>query len=118
MPASTNEMTIAGPANCAAACPVITKIPAPMMPPIPKVTRLIGPRARFRQCSPVSPDSLISVSTDFVANNGLAIQLLLPGAALRAITPNLSYNSVVGPDRCPLQENLTILRTQPGVPLR
>src|SRR5580704_14459509 len=60
---------MAGPANCAAACPVMTKMPAPMTAPTPRVSRLIGPRARRRQFSPVSSDSFISVSTDMVANS-------------------------------------------------
>src|SRR5215472_4289818 len=45
---------MAGPAYSAAAEPVKTKIPAPMTAPIPSVTRLMGPRARFSECSPVS----------------------------------------------------------------
>ena len=36
-----NESRIAGPANCAAAWPVITKIPAPMIAPMPSVRRLM-----------------------------------------------------------------------------
>src|ERR1700692_1992757 len=65
---------IDGPAYSAAADPVITKMPAPMMAPIPSVTRFTGPRARFRLCSPVCPASCISVVIDFVANNGLPMQ--------------------------------------------
>src|SRR6266403_6342891 len=68
---------IAGPAYRAAADPVSTKIPAPMMAPIPSVTRLIGPNARLRLCSPVSAASLIKLSSGFVANKGLPMQLLL-----------------------------------------
>src|SRR5260221_1376680 len=68
---------MAGPAYSAAAEPVNTKIPAPMTAPIPSVTRLIGPSARFKLCSLVSPASLISTSSDFVANKGLPMQLLL-----------------------------------------
>src|ERR1700747_669686 len=65
------------PASSKAADPVNTKMPAPMMAPIPSVTRFIGPRARFRLCSPVSDASFIKVSRDFVANKGLPMQLLL-----------------------------------------
>src|SRR6266481_388713 len=73
------ESMIAGPAYNEAAEPVSTKIPAPMMAPIPRVTRFIGPSARFRLCSPVSPASFINVSSDLVANKGLPMQLLLWG---------------------------------------
>src|SRR5467141_97795 len=58
-------------------------MPAPMMAPIPRVTRFTGPRARFRLCSPVSPASFISVSSDLVANKGLPMQLLLLGGSPR-----------------------------------
>src|SRR6266852_1183077 len=68
---------IAGPAYSDAAEPVSTKMPAPMIAPIPSVTRFTGPRARFRLCSPVSPASFNSESIDFVANKGLPMQLLL-----------------------------------------
>src|SRR6266567_9001138 len=44
-------ITTPGPANCAAAWPVKTKMPAPMMAPIPRVIRWNGPSARL---SPVS----------------------------------------------------------------
>src|SRR5580693_8778412 len=70
---------IDGPAYSDAAEPVITKMPAPMIAPMPKVTRFTGPSARFRLCSPVSLDSSISMVIDFVANKGLPMQLLLLG---------------------------------------
>src|SRR5712691_5421617 len=70
---------LAGPAYSAAGDPVSAKIPAPIMAPIPSVTRFTGPRARLRLCSPVSSASFISVSSDFVANKGLPMQLLLYG---------------------------------------
>src|SRR5439155_22157943 len=72
---------IDGPAYNDAAEPVSTKMPAPMMAPIPRVTRFTGPSARFRLCSPVSEASFISVSSDLVANKGLPMQLLLWGTA-------------------------------------
>src|SRR3954471_8043026 len=62
------ESMIAGPAYCAAAAPVRTKMPAPMMAPIPNVTRFTGPKARFRLCSPTSLASRISMSRGLVAN--------------------------------------------------
>src|SRR5213082_4089157 len=60
---------------------LMTKIPAPMMAPIPSVTKLRGPRARLRLCSPDSLASFISVSIGFVANKGLPMQLLLSQSA-------------------------------------
>ena len=39
MAASTNEMTMAGPAFVAACWPVSTKMPVPMMTPTPKNVR-------------------------------------------------------------------------------
>src|SRR5881397_3763741 len=48
MPASTNASTTAGPAFCAATVPVSTKMPVPMMAPIPSMVRLSAPRARLR----------------------------------------------------------------------
>src|SRR5713226_7623787 len=91
---------IAGPAYRAAAAPVSTKMPAPMMAPIPSVTRLTGPRALLRLCSPVSAASFISVLIDFVANKGLPMQLLLPG-----MPTNLVVNIVGAQQAAPLQEN-------------
>ena len=46
MPAMIIESTSAGPANCAAAVPVMTKMPAPMIAPTPSVVRLNGPSVR------------------------------------------------------------------------
>ena len=43
---------IAGPASSAAARPVMTKMPAPMMQPTPKAVSEIGPEARRRRFSP------------------------------------------------------------------
>ena len=44
-PASTNEITTAGPAYCAAAVPVVTKMPAPTTLAMPSVVRLNAPIA-------------------------------------------------------------------------
>src|SRR5436305_11328257 len=52
----------------------MTKIPVPMIAPIPSAIRLLGPKARFKLCSPVSCESLRMVSIDLVANR-LAIRL-------------------------------------------
>src|SRR5262249_8362064 len=46
MPPRTNDTMIAGPALAAAAWPVSTKMPAPMMAAIPSVTRLMAERQR------------------------------------------------------------------------
>src|SRR2546428_10886401 len=58
----------AGPAYCAAAWPVSTKIPAPMMAPMPSVIRLSGVSARFSWCSPASLASARKVEMDLVAH--------------------------------------------------
>src|SRR3954466_13913305 len=69
---------MAGPPNCAAAAPVSTKMPAPMIAPIPSVTRLVAPSARLRLCSPASDASTISASSGFVAKR-FAIQFFSLG---------------------------------------
>src|SRR5579863_4392738 len=76
-PARIYDSMMAGPAYSAAADPVSTKIPAPMIAPIPSDTRLTGPNARFSPCSPVSEASFNKASMGFVANNGFPIHLLL-----------------------------------------
>src|SRR6266852_3343871 len=78
---------IAGPAYSDAAEPVSTKMPAPMIAPMPSVTRFTGPSARFRLCSPVSAASFTSESIDFVANKGLPMQLLLYPVLLYFLNP-------------------------------
>src|SRR5262249_24225034 len=102
---------IAGPAYCAAADPVKTKMPAPMIAPIPKVTRLIGPSARFRLCSPDSPASFVSTSSDFVANKGLPMQLLLRWKIEFRVylkSANLDVAYCRGDGRCALQQNFCL----------
>src|SRR5882762_1790161 len=68
MPTSAIEIGTAGPACSAAAWPVSTKIPAPMMAPMPSVIRLSGVSARFSWCSPASLASARSVAIDLVAH--------------------------------------------------
>jgi hypothetical protein len=58
----------AGPAWSAAAWPVRTKMPAPMMAPMPRVVRFSGPRDRFSECSPTSSACARSAATDLVAH--------------------------------------------------
>src|ERR1017187_8775042 len=59
------EYTMAGPVYCAAVVPVSTKMPAPMMAPIPKVIRFTGPSTRLSECSPTCPASSRSVLSGF-----------------------------------------------------
>ncbi|MNR00962.1 hypothetical protein D3C85_1167530 [compost metagenome] len=59
-------MVIAGPALLAAAEPVMENSPAPIMAPMPKATRLTGPRVLFRVPSPLSAASFVSKSIDFL----------------------------------------------------
>src|SRR5687768_7131951 len=64
MPATMNASTMAGPAYCAAALPVSTKIPVPMIAPMPSATRLTDPRVRLRVCVPSLDASACSSSID------------------------------------------------------
>src|SRR5678816_1726027 len=57
---------MAGPAYCAAAVPVRTKMPAPMIAPMPRRVRLRAPSDRLRECSPSSDASLWRNSTLFL----------------------------------------------------
>src|SRR5436309_16130477 len=68
MPTSAIEIGTAGPACSAAAWPVSTKMPAPMMAPMPSVMRLSGPSARFSWCSPAASASARRVAMDLVAH--------------------------------------------------
>ena len=61
-----NDNTTAGPAKFAAALPVITKMPAPMMAPMPRLIRLNGPSERFRS---LWSNSCWICATDFFANS-------------------------------------------------
>src|SRR4026207_982139 len=63
MPANTKESTTAGPALSAATVPVRTKMPVPMMAPMPSRVRLSGPSTRFRLWSPAA--WACSTATDF-----------------------------------------------------
>ena len=45
----TNDSITPGPAKFAAALPVMTKMPAPMMQPIPSRTRFTAPSERFNE---------------------------------------------------------------------
>src|SRR5215212_9444947 len=46
-----NEITTPGPAYVAAAWPVITKMPAPMIAPMPSAISCQGPRVRCSSCA-------------------------------------------------------------------
>jgi hypothetical protein len=83
-PASTNEITIAGP-DSAIASPMITKIPVPMIAPIPRAVRSSAPTERLRRVpSAVSR----SCSVGFVANG--------PGRAVVAPAPAYPGDSRLG----------------------
>ena len=58
---------MAGPAFAAAACPVRTKIPVPMIAPTPSETSCAGPSTRFNVPSPGPICSASICSMDFVA---------------------------------------------------
>src|SRR5215210_2857193 len=63
-----NDSMTAGPECSAAARPVRTKMPAPMMAPMPSMVRFRAPRARFSERSPVASASARSAVTDLVAH--------------------------------------------------
>src|SRR5262249_54868836 len=71
MPAMTNDRATAGPALAAAARPVRTKMPVPMMAPIPSMTRSSAVSERLSPC-PCSA-SARSSSTDLVAKSRFPI---------------------------------------------
>ena len=75
-PQKRKETTIAGPAAVAAAWPVRTKIPAPIIAPIPSVIKFTGPSARRRECSPLSFASSRITSKGLVASS--ALPMLFP----------------------------------------
>ena len=62
----TNDSRMPGPAYCAAARPVSTKMPAPMMSPMPSITRRPGPSTRFSECAWAPEASAASDSIDLV----------------------------------------------------
>src|SRR5260221_2621679 len=65
-----NPSVTDGPALLAAAAAVRTKRPAPMMAPMPSMTRSAGPSVRLRPCA--ASASARSWSTDLVAKSGLS----------------------------------------------
>src|SRR5262245_24322551 len=56
------ENSTAGPACWAAAVPAITKMPAPMISPMPNMVRCTGPSARC-SCGSASPSAIPSSAT-------------------------------------------------------
>jgi hypothetical protein len=72
MPASTNDREMAGPALVAAAMPVSTKMPVPMMTPMPKTVRSRADRSFLSWCSGSSV-SRIDCSTDLVRRTPIRI---------------------------------------------
>jgi hypothetical protein len=117
-PATTNEITMAGPANWAAATPVSVKMPVPIMAPIPSVTRLIGPSERRSVCSPVAVASAMIMLSGFLAKSWLAIRLpprlVLPLPLVPACCPSIT----ISPLLVYLSEQMTsirITRSPPGI---
>src|SRR6478672_9505678 len=64
-----NEYTTAGPAYCAAADPVSTKMPAPMIAPMPSRVRFSAPRLRFSVSLPSAPASCCRMAMLLSANS-------------------------------------------------
>ena len=59
---------MAGPEFCAATDPVRTKMPVPMMAPIPSAIRFVAPSARLRVCSPTSSTSSLIMLRGFLTS--------------------------------------------------
>jgi hypothetical protein len=70
MPAATKDSATAGPALVAAAMPVSTKIPVPMITPMPKTVRSQAERSFLSWCSDSSV-SLIDSWIDFVRSRSM-----------------------------------------------
>src|SRR3954449_12160155 len=63
-----NDSTTAGPEWRAAARPVSTKMPAPMIAPMPSMVRFVALSARLSERSPTASASARSAVTDLVAH--------------------------------------------------
>src|SRR5207244_4920917 len=85
MPASTMESGTAGPAYSAAATPVSTKIPAPMIAPTPSAVRWSGPRVRLSERSDSTSASARSTAMDLVANRVMPPICAFPGHGRTAL---------------------------------
>src|SRR6266571_2869074 len=85
MPATVYDSISAGPPTLCAAAPVATKMPAPMMAPMPRLVSWIGPSTRRRRCSPFISSSRIS--------RGFLVNRLLMSPAV--------YNEVGQAEACP-----------------
>ena len=82
MPATTNESVSAGPARVAEATPVRTKMPVPMIAPMPIAVSAHGPSDRLRPPSSFAPSARIRAS-GFTRCNSMC-----PGYRPRPATPS------------------------------
>src|SRR4051812_35416850 len=80
MAATMNDSGTAGPAWSAAASPVRTKMPAPMMAPMPSMVRFVAVRARLSDRSLVASASARRDATDLVA------QRFIGGSLVRSVS--------------------------------
>src|SRR6187455_1710252 len=80
-------MTMPGPAFAAAAWPVSTKMPVPMIAPMPSAMRFIGPRTRRSPCVPAADSRRAEMG--FVRNSDMAGSLSAP--ANRDLFPDLRH---------------------------
>ena len=70
---------MAGPALAAAACPVRTKMPVPMMAPTPSMMSCVGPEDPLRPPSPCPSCSALICSIDLVAKMDMPQTVADPG---------------------------------------
>src|SRR5262245_49612075 len=111
-----NDRTMAGPACWAAARPVRTKMPVPMMPPMPIAVSAVGPSVLRN--SPLSLSALRS-AMDFTASRFFSMVLVAPrltfrGAALRGTLAQIECRSIAQVGRYVRRQQLQ----QRGVDLR
>ena len=82
-PPTMNESATAGPALAAAARPVSTKMPVPMIAPMPSMTRSRAVSARFSPClvCGVRPQAIHRLRGEEIAREAHCLSLTQPGAA-------------------------------------
>src|SRR5688572_26020630 len=97
MPAMIIETMTAGPACFPAACPVSTKIPVPMIAPMPSIVRSSPVSAFFRWPAPVSSASAMIFEIGLVAKSDIKASYKLRNLRrfrFRALRGQISPNEI------------------------
>ena len=105
IPAMTYDSVMPGPAYVAAATPVRTKMPAPIMAATPNAVRLTTPRERLRRCSGSSAcDTIRSIGltrASVAVWSAQANVVLLPAhGIMRKLRYAPRYNRTKGASTC------------------